>query len=248
MEQTKRSTGIQLARAGHGAVTIIKLTGYARNTVYDIYTRFKNEEKEERSPHSARSDCKVTLRFLAGLKRTVTAHPSLNQTTLPKKKSVARSTIQNALGELCMNSYKLSVRHLLTEKQKKVRLAYCKTLLSRLKTSNASHTIILSGEKIFTIERKRNFQKHRWVFTSKDNVPYMYNFKKSSSIMVLGGITSAGKVMHQLLFKKGETVNSTVYVEYFRSTVLPQTSLRVATGLCPLSYVLDQPRVHQDQL
>uniref|UniRef100_A0A0K2UUI8 Uncharacterized protein n=1 Tax=Lepeophtheirus salmonis TaxID=72036 RepID=A0A0K2UUI8_LEPSM len=65
------------------------------SAVHDIYTRFK---KEERSPHIARSDRKVTPKFMAGLRRTATADPCLNQTTLPRRKGVARSsTIQKGL-------------------------------------------------------------------------------------------------------------------------------------------------------
>ena len=78
MEQTKRTTVIELARAGHGPAAIIKLTGYPKSTVYDVYNRFMDEGKEERTPHKPRSDRKVTPTFLAGLKRTVEAKPDMH--------------------------------------------------------------------------------------------------------------------------------------------------------------------------
>jgi len=105
MEQTKRMTVIELARAGHGPAAIIKLTGYPKSTVYDVYNRFMDEGKEERTPHKPRSDRKVTPTFLAGLKRTVEAKPDMHQTKLAKRKGVSRSTIQKALGDLGMKSY-----------------------------------------------------------------------------------------------------------------------------------------------
>ena len=77
MEQANRSAIILLARAGHSTADIVRLTKLPSSTVYDVFKAFKDIGKTERKHHALRSDAKRTPRFLAGLKRPITANSSV---------------------------------------------------------------------------------------------------------------------------------------------------------------------------
>ena len=61
--------------AGNSVSDIIKITGFAKSTVYRVVAAFDAESKVQRSQHSACSDRKRTQTLLAGLKRTLKSDP-----------------------------------------------------------------------------------------------------------------------------------------------------------------------------
>ena len=84
-EFNRRNVIAKLYRAGNCETEIIKATGYAKSTVYRIFSCLKAGKGVERKPHDSKSDIKRTPRFLAGLKRSIKANPSKSMPSLAKK-------------------------------------------------------------------------------------------------------------------------------------------------------------------
>ncbi len=116
MQQARRSTILELYRAGHSATTIVKLLHYPKSTIHDVINRYNETGVDTGKPQKCRSDCIRTPRLVAGLKRSVDARPGTTMKKLAAKRNVSFSTIQRAIKyDLQYKSYQLRVRHLLTE-------------------------------------------------------------------------------------------------------------------------------------
>ncbi len=241
MEAKQRETILELARAHHGLATIKKLTGYLKLTVYGIYKAWKEKGVSQQCAPKPRSDKKQTPTFLARLKRTIAAMPTMNQTQLAIKKGVSPRTIKRAMKDLRLKSYRLSVCHLLTTKMKDTREVRCKALLSRLKKRDVGHTILFSDEKTFTLDQSRNSQNDQYIATMRENVPPVHKTKNPASIMVYGLITSDGKAMRSHFFKPKEKVNTVVYVNMLKKKVVPWVKENVAE---PYIYQQDSAPCH----
>ncbi|QQP57153.1 Uncharacterized protein FKW44_002045, partial [Caligus rogercresseyi] len=88
--------------------------------------KLPKSHKTQRKDHKQRSDVKRSPRFVAGLKRSITANPIIPMTTLAKNRGVYVSTISKAINNsLRMKSYVRRTRNLLTDKAKAIRAERC---------------------------------------------------------------------------------------------------------------------------
>ena len=72
---TWRNTTAELYHAGHDASSILKLTEYAKRTVYCLVAKLKKGESVERKTNYPRCDKKRTPCFLSRLKQSIEANP-----------------------------------------------------------------------------------------------------------------------------------------------------------------------------
>lgn len=222
MEQTNRSAIIVLARAGHSPAEIARHTRISSSTVYDVYNAFKESGKEERKKHSPRSDAKRTPKFLAGLRRSISANPSTPMTKLAKNRSVSVSTVSRAVKyDLGMKSYKRRRRHLLTKKAKDIRAERCPKLLSFLKHKGASKVVVFVDEKKFVVDAEVNRQNSRVIAVDPSEVPAVFHTKNPASVMVFGAVASDGSVMPPHFIEAGLKVNTEVYLEILERILIP---------------------------
>ncbi|QQP54211.1 Uncharacterized protein FKW44_006970 [Caligus rogercresseyi] len=106
MEQVRRDAICEARRAERTPQEIIEFFHYPKSTVY----------KDRRADHSSRADKIWTPRFLAGLKRSIDAHPDTPISKLAKDRNVHRSTIEKAIKiDLRYRSRARATKHLLTE-------------------------------------------------------------------------------------------------------------------------------------
>ncbi len=124
---------------------------------------FTHSVSSKRKRHSQRSDFICTLRFLAGLKRSVTANPIMPMTILEKSRQVSNATMSRAINsDLHLTNYVQGRCHFISDDQKKLWLTRCKSLLSWLK----SHPNVVKtyGEKcFFTVNQAYNHQNDYYV-------------------------------------------------------------------------------------
>ena len=151
MESENKSAIAVLARAGHQARDIVKLTNLPRAIVYWVYNTFMKSGDVSRKKHASRSDKKQTPQFLAGLKRSIKANPGTPMTTLAKNRNVSTKTVHKAVHEnLGMYSYVRNRRRdLLSEKAKAIRAERCPKLLSFLKHKVSSKILNWVDENKF---------------------------------------------------------------------------------------------------
>ncbi len=220
MGQQRRTAVIEMARAGYVSKDVSKVLGYPCNTVYRIYNAFMGEVKDVRKTHTLCSDCKRTPRFVAGLKRSISANPALPMTVLAKKKGVSTRIIGRAIKEdLNLHSYKLVTKHLLTDKQKEVRLIRAKKILNNLK-SHGNCIVFFSDKKMWTVDRTKNSRNDRFLTSSRSNIPAVYRTKNPASSMKLGVMASTGEVMPIHFFAKGEKVNTAVCMKVLEQKII----------------------------
>jgi hypothetical protein len=219
MEQVKRSAICELRRAGHSPAFIAKSLQYPRQTVYDVCKRFDESGQDQRAAHKPRSDKIRKPRFLAGLKRSVKANPTVSFSTLAKKRAVSITTIHRGIKELGLTSYAQGKRHLLTNRMKEVRLERCRKVLNWLK-SNGSAIKFFSDEKIFTVDRAFNRRNDRWIASSSTDVHPTMTTKKPASVMALCVVSSEGDVFTHF-FANREKVNAEVYCNVLDAKIIP---------------------------
>eukprot|EP00096_Caligus_rogercresseyi_P000682 TRINITY_DN11174_c0_g1_i1.p1 TRINITY_DN11174_c0_g1~~TRINITY_DN11174_c0_g1_i1.p1 ORF type:complete len:211 (+),score=40.62 TRINITY_DN11174_c0_g1_i1:134-766(+) len=143
-----------------------------------------------------RSDRTKSPRFLAGLNRSTKKNPGTPITKLAATKNMSIYTISKAVREdLGYKSFALSVRHLLTDKQKDARVARGKDMLNFIKSSSSPSLRFFSDEKLFNLDRTHNRQNTRWICQDPEDVPMVFKSKNPASVMVLGVISSDGDVM-----------------------------------------------------
>ncbi len=230
MEQIRRDAILELYRAGKGAKVISNLLKYPKTTVYDIIKRFRDKGETKRKAHKQRSDSKRTPKFLDNLKRSVKSNPSTSMAELARRRNISTSTISRAINiDLGYKSFRLRVRHLLTEAQKEARVSRCRGLLSSLRSSASGSIRFFSDEKLFNVDRTCNRQNTRWICQDPEDVPMVYRTKNPSSIMVLGVISSTGHVMPPHFFSVGLRINAEVYLSVLRDVVVPWMD-KVARG------------------
>lgn len=221
MEEVKRCTIIEMARAGHGPANIYKALNYSRSTVYRVYKAFKADGKISRKTHKPRSDKKRTPTFLAGLKRSIKAAPGTPMSVLAKKRNVSRMTVSRAVrDDLKLKSYKLYKRHILTEKMRATRFRNGTKLLNDLK-SNGGRLVFFSDEKNWTVDRTYNVQNDRHLAPDRSSVPHVFKTKFPASIMTLGVICSNGSIMPPVFFNPKERVGADSYCKVLADVVIP---------------------------
>lgn len=204
MEQTKRSAIAVLADAGHSARDIVKMTKLPKVTVYRVYKNYVKSGTVERRKHSTRSDNRRTPRFLAGLKRSISANPNTPMTTLAKNRHVSVKTIHKAVhDDLGLSSYVRRRRNLLTAKAKAIRAERCPKLLSYLKHKACSKILIWVDEKKFIVDAEVNRQNSRVIAADPSEVPPVLQTKNPASAMVFGAVASDGTIMDPYFIEAG---------------------------------------------
>lgn len=222
MESENRSAIAVLARAGHQARDIVKLTNLPRATVYRVYNTFMKSGDVSRKKHAPRSDKKRTPRFLAGLKRSIKANPGTPMTTLAKNRNVSTKTVHKAVHEdLGMSSYVRRRRNLLTEKAKAIRAERCPKLLSFLKHKASSKILIWVDEKKFVVDAEVNRQNQRVIAFDPSDVPPVLQTKHPASAMVFGAVASDGTIMDPHFIKAGLRLGTKEYLEILQTVLLP---------------------------
>jgi len=214
LEQANRSSIILLARSGHSAADIVKLTKLPSSTVYDIFKAFKDTGKTERKHHALKSDVKRTPRFLAGLKRSITVNSSTPMTFLSKNRSVSISTESMAVKlNLNMKSYLRRRRYILTTKA--IRIERCPKLFSHLKHKETSKIVVFVHEKKFIVDTVVNRHNARVI------LPSVFHTKNPASVMVFGAVVSDGSVMPPDFIDAGLKVNTAQYMALLKTILSP---------------------------
>ncbi len=145
---------------GKGAKVINNLLKYPKTTVYDIIKRFRDKGETKRKAHKQRSDSKKTSKFLDNLKRSVKSNPSPSMAELARRRNISTSTISRAINiDLGYKSFRLRVRHLLTEAQKEAKLSRRPSLVPQASASGSIK--LFSDEKLFNVDRTCNRQNTR---------------------------------------------------------------------------------------
>lgn len=219
MEHERRSAVLELFRAGHTVSTIVRLLKYPKSTVYRIIKDFSENGKTQRAEYQPRSYKIRTPRFVAGLKRSVDANPKTPISILAKQRQVSTYTISKALNDdLGYTSRCRPVKHLLTAKQKSLRVERGQKILSSLK-STSGYLQFFSDEKIFNVDQVHNRRNDRWISAEASDVPPVMTSKNPAAIMVLAVISTDGDVMPPYFFKNGEKVTKEVYMEVKKTVV-----------------------------
>lgn len=246
MEQRRRDTIAELARAGKNSQEIRSATGYAKSTVNDVLRRLSERGDVRRKPGKTRSDCKRTKHFLASLKQSIERNPTTPQTKLAKKKNVSRKTIQNAIKDLGMVSRARTKKHILTKAMMNIRLERCKKILASLKHLPAGTVQFFSDEKIFTVDQAHNRRNDRWISKRADEVKPVMTSKHPAQVMVLELISSDGDIMPPHFFGPKEKITKEVYVEVLKTKVVPWME-KVAAGR-PYLFQQDSAPAHKSKM
>lgn len=121
-QQNRRTTIVELRRAGNSACEIMKMTKFPKATVYRTVKEFDQSGKTTRKVQKTRKDKIRTETFLDELRKDIEANPGTSQKDLAKTRGVARSLIAKAIkNDLGNKIYRLRVRHSATKKPKQKR-------------------------------------------------------------------------------------------------------------------------------
>ena len=197
--------------------------------MFDVASQFVAAEEDEagsgdaaRKSHDRSMSRKRSLDFIESLEKLVEEDPSQSTRNLAAKLDVSGTTIRQAIKEdLRCKSYRLKVRQRLSEEMKAKRVERCSLLLTSLKRSAAGRIRFLSDEKIFCVDAKVNRQNDRWIAQDPEDVPVIGRTKHSASVHVLIVLSSEGHVMRPHFFQKGQTVNTSVYLNVLRDVIKP---------------------------
>lgn len=220
MEERRRETITELARAGRSAKQIINVTGYPKSTVYRIASTIKAGGDVSRRPHAPRSTRKRNPRFLAGLKRSVRANPGTPMKTLARDRHVSKSTICRAVRDLGMRSYSRRRMNLLTERAKEMRRERAPKVLNLLKHRGGDVRVFLD-EKKFVVDEVANRRNSRAIVSRPDDVPPVMISKNPKSVMVFGAVASDGHVMPPHFIPAGVRVDTEEYLNILEDSLIP---------------------------
>ena len=195
MEERRRVTVAELARAGQSAKKIINVTGYPKSMIYRITVTIGAGGDIARRPHTPRSDRKRTPTFLSGLKRSIQAKPRTPMNEFARARHVSKSTVSRAVGEdLGMTSLTRKRRNLLTERAKAIRREMTLKVLNHFKHLGSNVRVFVDGKK-FTVKDVASRWNSRVIAYSPDDVAPVMKGKNPSSLMVSGAVTNYGRVM-----------------------------------------------------
>ncbi len=102
-------------------------------------------------------------------------------------------------------------RHLLTQKQNKIRLECSRLLLNWLKYHGSTENMF-SDKKFFAADQAYNRRNDRWVRGEAEATPVMRT-KHPQGIMALGVVASDGKKMPIHFFEVGLKVKVYIYAD-----------------------------------
>ena len=150
------------------------------------------------------------------------ARPTMSMAEFAKKKSVARSTVSNAIKAAGGKSKRYVERPLLTQGQQDLRLERCQRLLNDLKRS-CDRVIFFSDEKTFTVDPVINRQNDRVICfeDTPDELRYTSTTKHPASVMMLGVVASTGDKMPPVWFATGYRLTAADYLIILQTKVLP---------------------------
>ena len=246
MEQARRSAVLELHRAGHSKANIVRLLKYPKSTVYAVVKRYKETREDNRKSHKPRLDKIHSPRFVAGLKRSIDANPGKSQTELVRTRNVSTRTVRRAINkDLEYKSFRLRVRHLLTDAHREQREIRGKVLISSLK-STGGHLRFFSDEKLFNVDCTHNKQNTRWICQDPEDVPMVFKTKNLASVMVLGVISSDRHVMRPHFLAVGLRINKKVYKAILEDVVVPW--MKGVAGRRPFTFQQDSAPAHKSQL
>ena len=96
-QEQKRKVIEELYSAGNRAAEILRVTKYAKATVYRVVKQIKAGLGISHSPPGPPKTKKRTPTFLYGLRRSVEANPAVSINALAAQRGIARSTVQIAV-------------------------------------------------------------------------------------------------------------------------------------------------------
>jgi transposase len=215
--EAKREKALNLSQAGLGPKAISDTLNMPISTVYRVIKAGTIKRKTSTRP----GNIKATPEFLLRLKRTVEAKPTESIRSVAKKFDVHERTIRRSLKLLGKKSVVRPPRHLLTERQKEVRLERGKRLLNHLKSLPPSTVRIFSDKKIFTVDQTYNRRNDRQIVDLGCSGDPVSRTKHPASIMLLGIVASNGKKAPPIFVPEGEKVNTEAHITMLKSRVLP---------------------------
>ena len=226
-----RSRAVGMVQAGLTQGEVASRIGLSRRTVNKWWRKFrqgKSMADGERSgrPNQVSGVAKIVCQKAIG-KRGQSVRKLAKRLTR-KGYGVSKSTVHRHMRKFVgVKSYKRPRQPKITEKQRKDRIRYCKMVKNW--TVNNFKQVIWSDESPFEILHTSNPQNDRVWAHNIDDVPPRTTVKNPCKIMVWGAMSAQG--LSELHFvPKGQTVNSTYYVdEILTKSLLPALN-RSATG------------------
>jgi len=221
MQEANRKRMVDLFRAGADNATIAEVIGASIRTVQRTRIKWsKGEDLSHKSPGAPPN--KVCMEnFVEAVKEEFKVNPTKSMNKLAAESSVSRRTIGRVVhDDLGLRSFSRVQKHLLTSRQKDIRLERSKKLLNWLK-SNASTVKIFSDKKVFTVDMAFNSRNDRFVTKNKSDVIPVMRTKHPASTMALGIIASNGKKMPVHFFPQGMRVGAAEYLDVLQTKIKP---------------------------
>ena len=140
--------------------------------------------------------------------------------TLTFEINVNKSTISRTVAkDLNMKTYCLRKHHLLTAALMEQWLIKGTALLNKLKHGLSGHVRLFSGEKKFIQDKLHNRQNDCFITDDPEEVPIVMSTKFSTSVMVLGIVSSDRDITPPYFFPKGLRVAANNYIKVLETMI-----------------------------
>lgn len=196
---------------GHRPIDIARTLGMDKSNVRRSIKRFEGLGGVSRRPGSGRKRTVNISKNRQIIKKRVERNPRVSMRKIARETGISRSSVQRiAKKEFKLKPYKFQKVQLLTDDNKRVRLARCRQLKRRA-ASQKWERILFTDEKLFTVEQSHNHQNDRiWSIDSPGTSAIVEHRQNPKSVMVWAGICASGKT--PLVFvDEGVKINQEVY-------------------------------------
>ena len=225
MKMPSNQSIVDMFHAGMAIKDIADALKCVRSTVTRALNKFKETGSARRKPGSGRPRSVRTKALIKSVREKIRRQPVRSMRKMAKEAGVSDFTIRKVVKEdLKAKSRARTKRQLITRNQKEARLERSKKLLQILK--RGMPVILFTDEKEFTVDSAPNRRNDRYISRENpkdvpDNVKHTFQTKHPASVMMFGLVSSDGKKMPPVFFKKNEKVTKEVYLKVLKNHVKP---------------------------
>lgn len=176
--------------------------------------RFRDTGSVNKRYGGGRKPTAVTPRNVQRVRKRLVRNPRRSAKKLATEIDISRTSLRRIMKyKLKVKAYKIQKVHMLTPKQKKVRLDRAKRL-KEMADRGELENLVFSDEKLFTIEQVVNKQNDRVYLTDRCSINRKhlraYRTQKPASVMVWAGIAKNGRT--PLVFvPQGVKIDAKIY-------------------------------------
>ena len=234
--ERERSAIIGLFENGRKPAEILKLLNMSdgkRKFVHRTIKRYKETGGTVDRARSGRPSSVTTPGLKKIIRERIRRNPRRSMRKMALELKISRCSISKVVKrDLGMNSFKRKTAHFISLVAKKKRFERCRGTLGQHVKENLDK-MLLSDEKLFTVEEATNTQNDRIISSSISAIPerfrYVSRVQKPRSVMVWAGISSVGRT--PLIFvPPGVKINSTTYRELILGPVIKDLSVKMFNG------------------